>query len=467
MPLLRVILRQRRRLALHSLCVMALAAWVRPAEAQFTLRGTVFDSIAGKPLAGAEVQVAPLGAASAPRTTTTDALGRYTLTGLPAAEYSVGFYHDALTALGLDVVTRRVVLSADSPTTVDLAVPSSATVRALRCGESSAYAPGMLVGSVRDAATRAPIAGSVVAISWSAIALDAGNYRTVTDRATVTVDDDGSYLACHLPLDAPLRLLVRAVGHRTIDGPVVTVPANGIARLDVQLVDSATVSGAAVVRGRVLRESGKTVASGRVVISALGLDVPVQDGAFAVGNVPAGTWVAEARVIGVEPQAMLVQASDSAVATATFTVSNHSQRLDAVTVVGKPSRDLRVLDEVLRRSRIGSGTTFLPGHPALRSAVWVTDVMKEARGFRYVSQDSVTARATTGGVCKSVAVFVNDVPQSDMMRGIDLVAPVSEVLAVETWPDITFAPVQYRYASLGAAARRPCALVLIWTRRGF
>lgn len=472
------------------ICVGVLTPAIRPAASQdpaqtrgYAVRGTVFDSIASRPLKGAAVQVVSVRSTHAPWTTTTDSAGHYRVSGLPAGQYTVGFYHDALTTLGLDAVTRTIELAADTLVTVDLAIPSSALVRALRCGQSEDFAQGMLVGFVRDAENRAPIAGTKATVQWRAFALDSANYRVVAERATATIEADGAMLVCNLPVDAPLDLLVTAPGHREVAGSVVTVPASGIGRLDVLLADSALTMGSAVIRGKVTRESGRLVGSGRVVIKSLGREVAVQNGEFVAANVPAGTWVAEARVIGVEPQDVLVTASDSAVVTTSIEVSNGPQRLDAVTVVGKPSRDLRVLDDVLRRKRIGSSTTFLPGHPALRSATFTSDVMREARGFQYHGPNTIYGRAIGGGPCKNVAVYVNDVRQSDGFDGLDHIAPIEEVLAIETWADLDFAPVQYRRMRAGTfgtvssdprvgrapppAVPIPCALVLIWTRRHF
>lgn len=440
------------------------------------VRGTVFDSIAGRPLYGAMIEVAADRSTRAPWATTTDSAGRYRVSGLPAGQYTVGFYHDALTALGLDAVTRTIGLTADTLVTVDLAIPSSAMVRALRCGQSDDYAQGMLVGFVRDAENRAPIAGTKATVHWRAFALDSANYRVVEASATATIDGDGSLLVCHLPTEVPLDLLVTAPGHRDVAGTVVTVPAGGIGTLAVLLADSALVTGSAMIRGRVTRESGKAVAVGRVVIKALGLEVAVQNGEFVAANIPAGTWVAEARVIGVEPQDVLVTATAGEVTTAAITVSNGPQRLDAVTVIGKPGRDLRVLDDVLRRSRIGMGTTFLPGHPALRSAHFISDVMREARGFLYQGPTKILGRAINGGRCVNVAVYVDDVRQPDGFALVDHAASINQVLAIETWPDILLAPVQYRREtglmagpnpSYGAPMPEPppCALVLVWTRR--
>lgn len=480
--------RSRRALLVLVTGVGALMVVVRPTASQDAVPptrsvvvGVVFDSIAGKPLVGAVVQVAIPGSPSAPRTATTDTLGRYRIVDLSAGRVIVGFYHDELTELGLDAPMRSVELTADRETTVHLAIPSSATIRELRCGVSQPYARGMLVGSVRDAQTRSAVAGAKLAVHWRAFALDSGDYRVVTERRPATIEADGAFLVCHLPTDVPLDLAVVAPGHRTVEGTVVNVPAMGIGRLEVQLTDTALTTGTAIIRGTVKRESGKAVTSGRVDIKALARDVPIQDGQFVASNVPSGTWVAQARVIGVEPQDVLVTAAESAVSTAAITVGNGPQRLDAVTVVGKPDRTLRVLDDVLRRSRIGSGTTFLPGHPALRSALTIADVMREARGFRQVSRDSVTGRGLLGGPCRNVWVYVDDVRMPEGFKSVDLAVTPREVLAIETWPDLSYAPVQYRRSAPPPRAGpprqqiwgapppepAPCALVLVWTRRRF
>ena len=473
---------QLMRTALTLMVSLSLPLGAQQQPTHHTVRGTVFDSVAGKPLAGALVQIAASGSASTPLTATTDALGRYRVGGIPSGQFFVGFYHDALTALGLDGPTQAIALAADTLVTVNLAIPSSAAVRALRCGDMSPFAPGMLVGTLRDAESHGAIAGAKATLSWGALALDAGNYRTVTQQENAQIGEDGSFVVCNLPVDAPLQLVVAAPGHRSLEGSVVDIPASGIARLDLQLANSSLTSGAAMVRGRVTRESGKTVASGVVAIKALNRETPFVDGTFTIANLPAGTWVAEARVIGAEPRATMVTASDSAVASETIKVSNTVQRLEAVTVVGAPDRNTLLLNDVLRRKRIGSGTSFLPGSPALQAAHFTTDVMREARGFVYQGPNKILGRENgIKGRCTTVAVYLNDIRQPDGFEGIDAAAPVGEVLAIETWPDITMAPVQYRGSGMGKLAGRnmppgiarlgaavspeACALVLVWTRR--
>ena len=271
---------------LAVLMLVSQPAWARQVgPPRRAVQGFVFDSVANKPLAGAVVHVALRDSTAAPVTATTDAAGHYRVTDLAGGLYVVGFYHDALTVLGLDAPSQAVDLTTDTLAIVNLAIPSSLMVRALRCGADSLRADrGMLVGFVRDAQGRAAIPGASVRLEWGGIALDSDQARTVTERAIARIEPDGAYAACGAPLDVPLELRVSAPGHRSLTGSVVTVPVHGIARLDFLLPDSVAVEGSAIVRGRVLRASGKALSSGRVLIPALKREARVQDGAFTLGE---------------------------------------------------------------------------------------------------------------------------------------------------------------------------------------
>lgn len=438
---------------------------------RYEIRGTVFDSIVGAPLAGAAVQVAARGSDRAPHTGVTDSLGRFVVPNLPSGAFVIGFYHDNLTALGLDAPLAAVELGADSVVNVNLWIPSAPVVRALRCGgDISADAGGMLVGSVRDAEDGSAVIGALLWLSWRALALDSANYRTVTERATAVISPDGSILACRLPVDATLELEVTAPGYRTLTGTAVRIPESGLARLDVALADTTRTRGTSRIRGQVTRLSGKLVTTGRAIIAALGREVPIRDGEFQINDVPSGSWVIEVHVIGSEPNATLVNARQGTTSVVEMRVGESLQRLDAVTVVGKRDANTRLLEEVLRRKRIGMGTVFLPGSPALRSATFTSDVMKEARGFLYQGQNRITARGTSGVRCQYIAVYVDDILQPDGFNGLDTVSHPGEVLAIETFPDLLLAPVQYRIAKTVLStygSRSPktyCAVVLVWTK---
>ena len=434
------------------------------------VRGVVFDSIAGHPIAGAVVQVAASNPSRLPWTATTDSAGMYRVEGLPAGRYTVGFYHDALMALGLESSTRSVELASDSDVTADLALPSIGAVVALRCGTRADRTDrGMLVGVLRGAPSSAAVAGAELRVSWGAIALDSGQTRVVQEMAQASVEPDGAYLVCGLPLDAPLDLRVGAPGYRTIAGPVVKIPRSGVEHLDLLLADSIAVNGAGTLNGQVKNLSGTPVASGRAILAALGRDATIRSGAFALRDLPGGSWIIEVRVIGTEPRATLVTVVDSASNEATVTVDNAVQRLDAVTVIGKMDRNTRVLEDVLRRRRHYAGTFFLPGSEAVKRASFTSDLLKEARGFTYAGRNKIFAR----GRDNCIALYVDDAFEPLALQVLDEAAPLKDLLAVETYPSIELAPVQFRFAfgrpdpsnffgRIGA-----CAVVVAWTRRDY
>lgn len=444
------------------------------------VHGVVFDSVAQAPLAGAVVQIASRESTGPLYSATTDSSGHFRIADLPAGQFLIGFYHDALTALGLDAPLRAFELAADTSVTIDLGVPSGAVVHALRCGgDSPTSRDGLLAGFVRNAADSTALAGATVAVEWRAIALDPGNFRVVPQRAVATVGLDGSYRVCALPVDAPLTLRVTAPGHRALVGPIV-VPVAGVARQDVRLADSSVGRGPASLRGRVRHENGKPVISARAVMTALARDVPVQNGTFFLSELPVGSWVVEARAIGLEPRSVWVEATERGTAETTITMSDRAQPLDPVTVIGEPSHDSKILEEVLRRKRSSFGTVFLPGDPWLRGALHTADVLRAARGFRYVSPTEVYGRPVPpnlnakrkdrGGLCTAINVYVNGEFFPGGFEELDAV-PVRDVLAVEAYPDVAFAPIQWRsnvgmtILPDGTPTRQVCAVVVVWTSR--
>lgn len=438
--------------------------------ARFVIRGVVFDSIVGRPIAGAVVQVAASNPSRVPWTATTDSVGAYRIEGLPAGRYTVGFYHDALMAFGLESSMRGVQLASDTVVTADLALPSIGAVVALRCGTRANRADrGMLIGVLRGASSNAVVAGADLRVRWGAIALDSGPARVVQEEALASIEPDGAFLVCGLPLDAPLDLRVSAPGYREIAGPVVTVPRSGVEHLDVLLVDSAATNGAGTLRGRVKNVSGRPVASGRVLLGTLGREVAIRDGAFALRDLPGGSWIIETRVIGTEPRATLVTVADSASNEAVITVDNAVQRLDAVTVVGKMDRNMRVLEDILRRRRHYAGTFFLPGSDAIKRASFTSDLLKEARGFTHSGGTNVAVR----GQRDCIALFVDDAFEPLALDALDQAAPLKDLLAMETYPNVGLAPVQYQFGfgrpdpSNPARRLAPCGLIVAWTKRNW
>ncbi|HEY3287443.1 MAG TPA: hypothetical protein VGJ96_10045 [Gemmatimonadaceae bacterium] len=425
------------------------------------VQGVLFDSVAQAPLVGAEVHLASRDGTGVPFTTRTDLEGRFAIGGVPSGKYVLGFYHEALDLLGLDAPVQGVDLDTDSIVRMNMSIPSGGIVRLLRCGDAEGDSSGnaLLAGFVRTARGRQSAPGATVTVSWSAISLKTGMMRTEPGRAVDTVSAAGTYSMCQVPSGVVLNFEVHAPGYRDVASPV-TISATGALRQDVWLVDSSVTTGPAEVRGRVLNERGQPLVSGRVRIAALGREAPVTDGAFSLMDLPFGTWVMEIRAIGLEPRSMPVLASGRRNTTLLVRVSEQAQRLDAVTITGRVDLVIHVLDAVLARHRIASGSVFLPGSPQLLSAQRVTDLLSNARGFTVRSPTDIRARNTSSGArCEKIGVYVNGVRAIEGVEVLDATARPDQVLAVEAYPDVMSAPFEWR------SADGVCAVIALWTRR--
>ncbi|MEO8333916.1 MAG: carboxypeptidase-like regulatory domain-containing protein [bacterium] len=449
----------------HRMVGFAALMFAMPALAQTSpsggsVRGVIYDSVAHAPLAGAVVQAAMVDSALRAFTAVADAEGRYRIDGLPAGRFGIGFQHNALSALGLEAPLRAFQLVGGGSLVIDLAIPPGPQVRALKCaGLSVDDRDGMLAGFVLDAAQGNTLPKATVSLRWTEIGVVEGTFRTVPRVTVATVGEEGTYLACGLASETPLGITIARAGYRDVEGEI-TVPDGGVARRDFRLADTAAVRGTGAVTGRVAHADGAPVASGRVSLSALGLDVPVEQGAFSIGGVPAGTWLIEARVIGFEPRDVFVDVAEGAPVPLSITLSQKVQLLDAVTVFGKPGGDIKTLSGIAERRRTSFGTVFLPDNEWLKSASYPTDVLRAARGFTYLSIDSVRARGCTGigGTGKQIVVYVDGARFAGGLPDLLGSVLMRDVLAIETYPDVISAPALWR-------TNDACAVIAVWTKR--
>ncbi len=430
---------------------------VRP----FAVTGVVFDSVAKAPLASAVVQIVRVDSTGSPFVSTTtsgitDATGRFRVSGLVRGDFLIGFQHAALAALGLESPVRTFRIDADTTLVVDLAIPSGASVRAQRC-PSSAVDDGVIAGLVLDAAQGLPLRGASVTVGWVEVQSVKQQLRTVPQRATSRVADDGTYFVCGVPGDAPLTLLVERADYWAVFGDV-TVSRDGLLRRDVSLAQMSTVRSGNVLRGRVQHPDGSSVASGRAVIPALDVEAPVENGAFALTGVPAGTWALEIRAIGYEPQAALVDVIDGA-GSVLVTIGRPVQLLEAVNVVGRLGRNAKVLREIAERGRLSRGTQFFAGGPFMATATIPSEVVRLARGFQYDPWREVRARGCSEPDAKNkhMVVYVDEDLIPDGIRAVPGVVPMQDILAIETYPDAASVPVKWRRGDV-------CAAIAIWTK---
>jgi hypothetical protein len=461
-------------LPMRALSMLFVAAHVAGAQTHpdRAVSGTVYDSMSQRPLAGAVVQVARVTAGdSAPQIVTaiSDDAGRFRFATLPAGKFAIGFQHDALNALGIESQLRAFELGAGNDVTMDLAIGSGRAVRLERCGpDAASTGDGMIAGYVVDAQHGATLAGATVEVHWMESTVQKRGLRTITRKLTSTVAGDGTYLACGVPSDAPLEVEVKREGYRNVLGQL-SVPPAGASRMDFRLSDAASVRGTAIIRGLVVARDSTALPSGDASIAALGIAGPVRNGTFSLTGVPAGTWTVEVKAIGYEPQTMFADAADPARAPTTFMLERRAQTLEAMSVVGTPGRDLRILDDMVTRNKVAMGTMFMPGNSWLVAAETPADVLRAARGFVQRSPTKVvvtgcnlgikpvTGDATIDGK-KTLAVYLDGMRLGTGLQGLQDALAMRSVLAIETYPDVQFAPFLWR-------TNDACAVMAVWTKR--
>src|SRR5690349_10341272 len=93
-----------------------------PASAQVPLRGLAYDSLHGKPLAGAFVGIVGMNVSAV-----SDSAGRFVFPAVPKGTHRVVMQHDVLDAIGLSAAGARAVVN-DEKDSVIVAVPSFGTL---------------------------------------------------------------------------------------------------------------------------------------------------------------------------------------------------------------------------------------------------------------------------------------------------------------------------------------------------
>ncbi len=238
-------------IAKSSAGVPSVASWIRIGTSGTLLpgsvAGTVTDAATAAPIAGA-------GVSTSSGSTTTDAAGHYSLTGIPAGEAQV-----TVQAAGYATEVRHVAVTGGSTTTLDVALAR----------------PGNVSGVVTNADTDVPVAGVTVGYPGGI---------TLTDSA-------GQYSIAGLPAGAH-EVTFAATGYATATRTV-TVVADQTTTLDVQLAPSITF-----VAGEVRDAVTSATLAGATISIHTGQTTTTDDqGRYRV-DLPPGTYTVTASAPG-------------------------------------------------------------------------------------------------------------------------------------------------------------------------
>ena len=461
---------------LPALAILLAGASVAQAQrGTARLEGTVVDSLHGKPLAGATVLVTRNTEPAAWFNATTDERGRYRLDTLLAGRYSAALWHPILDSLELTLPSRTIEIQEGQRATLDLALPSGATLRAGSCpGVELPPGTGALGGRVTDADSERPLAGATVAVLWSDLTVDRATLQVSGGEHTAgaPVNGDGLYRICGLPTDSWLAVQVQREG---MGGSVLQlfIPDSvGVAVLNLaysaeagralaaadsvpanETLAERTLTGTASVSGTVFSETGQPLSNTQLrVLETAGKVRTDSTGHFSLAALPAGTQILEAKHIGYR----IVQQPVQLLKGREIQADIHLQRvvsLDSVRIVAQRSR----YREFERNKHSGFGRFMTDEDIDKKHAFQVTDLLRTTPGLRVVGSGFdakvVSSRGTIS--LSRPTCEVNVVIDNMQHQDINWVQP-SDIGAMEIYAGPAGAPVQYD---------RACGLIVIWTKR--
>lgn len=436
-----------------------------------SLRGVVFDSVRGVPLADALVQISATNERAHALSTRSNARGEFAFDSLRMGSYLIGFLHPRLDSLLLTPSPRAIVID-DGPTQLlALAIPSEATLLTTFCGDNAASSVVML-GRVRSTDASRDGAGATVRAEWSELALTAPTISTSPRSATARAGPDGAFALCGLPPD--VRLHMRAsVGRDSSPALAIDAPSSGLLLHSIW-VNPLESRARATVRGTVRSAAQKPIAGARLSVRGNASTVTSDaNGAFALPASPLGTRMLDIEAVGFQSQHIPIDILSGDIASLNIDLLPHVPTLATVRVTGamtalneRRARHVASFldDSTIARRRPGSIAEAVRGMPGILriDAVTARGSFSERRAFAFRATDPGTFgdRILLGTPRKSCepTVFVDGVRQRTNNTGeIDVLADVQEIRMIELYRWGWEVPPQFD-------APTECGALLIWRK---
>lgn len=476
-------MRVTRRRVVGLSAVLAMSWSGAPLGAQVRLSGVVFDSVAGKPLASAFVQVAMVSDPSLSRSVRADDKGRFRVDSLQAGSWMLAAMHPRIDSLGIEQLARVVSVSARGEQRITLAVPSARRLVREACGDSATGdGTGYLHGRLRRMpGTSDPAQLGVVEVRWVDMLVSVTKGVGVTRvprREVMPAGADGAFTVCGLPPGGTVR--VRGFAGRDSTGIVeLVVPEHGIARQDLAVgvvthvsVDSQQVRrGLGTLRGRVTGPGGAPLPNVAVIV--WGAESPARSdsaGYWQLRQLPTGTHTVETRALGYQPERQIVDIGDATAGNELLVTLNRTVTLDTVrTRALRASLFEPTIRAFEKRRQIGIGTyrgpeeidrimPFEAAHlfgtiPGVRIVPWMEKSLM--MGNRILMRGG-----STGEPCTPDLVVDRMRINGDVHNGlIDQWVLFSQVRAVEVYQALTGTPPEFLRVG------NQCGTIVIWTGR--
>jgi Carboxypeptidase regulatory-like domain/TonB-dependent Receptor Plug Domain len=458
--------------------------------------GTVWDSVAMRPLGAAVVRMVRVDNPAVGISATTTVAGRFAFDSVPNGAWLATFLHPLLDSLRIEPGILRIDISEPGEVRMPMSTPSPRSMITASCRAVLTPEFGMIAGEVRRVDDDTPLTNAMVFVEWPEWVLQRGRMATEMRRLTSRTDSAGRYALCGVPAGSSLRTIAWH-GADTTGAIEVPVPEAGFAlqdfligtseRITVRLDSSATPAtsggaaaarpataatarrGKAVVRGFVRTLDGRPIANAIVRVLGSGSQVrSAGDGAYTVTDAASGTQSLEARAIGYAPYRMPVTLRNGESEPITLRLAIQRVQLDTVRVVAGKSLapEVRAIE---RRMNTGVGTILDGATIRERSTLFVTDAVRGMAGVTVSKaagngQEILMRRVggTDGSYC--VANIVVDglrmPPSASANATIDDYVNLSDVTAMEVYPRPNLVPPEF------LTIDNACGVVVVWTRRG-
>lgn len=456
-----------------------------------SVSGVVFDSVAGRPLVAATVQVT---GASGPvmgrrASAVTDSAGRFVVSDLPAGRYLAGFFHDALDTLGI-VGEPRVVDITDSTVTLNLGTPSPRTIIATLCGPNAVTdSLGLLMGHVNRTGTSTPVAGATVTVEWGETIIEKGSVRQRNVAADVTTQAPGWFALCDVPGDVDLTVSAWAgadsSGFINLEVPRtgvrhVTFYVGGAHRVRSAAVDTispldTTVKllqpemiwrGGARLTGIVRDERGQGVHGARVLVRGTNVAGTSSDrGYFALDSLPGGTQLLEVRALGYLPATSIVHLAADQPAQAEVFIGDKLVTLETVKVTATLVFSRNLARFQTNRERNLGGVFVGPREIDRYRGLRFSNLVQSIPGVRLSYQDGFSIlmdyKGTDDGGSMGLCVpqFYLDGQRSQYTASeIEGLYRADEIAGLEVYVRENQRPIEFQDTN------SRCGAIAIWTR---
>jgi Carboxypeptidase regulatory-like domain/TonB-dependent Receptor Plug Domain len=463
--------------------LLATAAGAQRAElarpsAGATVSGVVFDSLGGRPLSEALVQLVNADSLSgAAPTSVTDSLGRFAFEGVRAGRYLLGFIHPLLDSIGVEPKPREVTVDGVRNLQLDLATPSARTLRVGLCGAAAvADSDALIIGVVRHARDRQPVDSVVVVAQWIEMVLERGGLSRSKASRQVRTQETGWFAVCGAPSGGTI-LLTATRGADSTEALELELPGDGFLRRDLYFGAARTASrdtrdapdslasaprlvGDGRLSGTVVARTGSRPLAGARVGILNGPQTRTDErGAWTLTGIPTGTRTLEVRAIAHYPVTQPVDVVDGAppIRIAMMTLQSV---LDTVRITANRMGSNNLIEFMKRRRQSGTGRFLTSEEIAQRRPVFTADLFRTIPGV-YVDRDRngeeiLTMRGNATGRCRP-SIFVNGMSMRGMSAGeINGFVRPNELVGVEV------------YSAAGAPAQfsemNGCGSIVFWSR---